>query len=224
MRRSLIILTIGFLLLWQPLALLAAVETLRATAHTTPDGAGSACTDPAFGRDTDLGSFAVCSSFSFQLCTSTPKSDSGEESIRYHTWTTTSESYSTLDLKIKTEVIDNSSTVGDGVITATVTLDYTTNGGTGWNNVFTLFVETGRALTTDTISLSPGQDLSQVEVRIRTVWTTDCTADGTAKIDIDYRFYDGRTEGAIAIAPKLLITKRNFDLTLTAKDVFLLLS
>ena len=207
MRRSLIILTIGFLLLWQPLALLAAVETLRATAHTTPDGAGSACTDPAFGRDTDLGSFAVCSSFSFQLCTSTPKSDSGEESVRYHTWATPGESYDALDLKIKTEVIDSSSTVGDGVITATVTLDYTTDGGTGWNNVFTLFAETGRALTTDTISLSPGQDISQVEVRIRTVWTADCTDDGTARIDIGYKFYDARTEGVVT-APKLLITER----------------
>lgn len=182
-------------------------ETLRPTA----DSDGAAWIDTTRAYDLNLGTFAE----GFVLSIANPGQLGPTESstITFSAWNNNpTYTYTSLDLKIKTEVtIDDS--VGDGVGTHQVILKYSTNGGSSYTNIYN--VSTTRALTTDTISLSAGQDLSQIIVQCYIeARADDRTGSAGQESSTTVDIYDIRTEGLIS-PPSTGLTSDKGTLTAT---------
>ena len=137
-----------------PILQTGGTEEKRPTAQDNPDGeiGGNAYSNPDNAHDDDPDTFAD----GVADTASHPQT----ASIRWKTWGAATATYSSLVLKIDSEVLLTGTTGG-----VTCLLEYSTDGGSSWNTIY--FVGVARARTTDEVSLSAGTDLSQLRVRAR---------------------------------------------------------
>jgi len=126
-----------------------AIETRKPTAYTDPGGA-PATTNPTNAYDTDAATFSI-----------TPFGSGGaSHALTYHTWQTTSFTYSALTLKVKYG--DNGPATND-----TYAINYSIDGGTNWVSLVAATVGTGTTQTAS-VALSASQNLSLVRVELAT--------------------------------------------------------
>jgi hypothetical protein len=102
--------------------------------------------------------------------------------------------YSSLTLKIRSSCsyTEDAPTTGTGRCSA----QYSTDSGATWTTIFNSFLTTdgvGRAVTTDTVTLTALQDLTKVQVRV----CTRGQGNGSDGAETDMVGYDIRTEGVL---------------------------
>jgi len=110
---------------------------------------------------------------------------------RFTTWAEASGGYSALSLKVRT-AFDSTPDVPVGDAHGEATVQYSINGGAAWTTIRSARADW--AAVTDSVSLSAGQNLSQLQVRVCVMGVEDSGENGTGTLT----GYDIRTEGTLS--------------------------
>jgi hypothetical protein len=187
---------------WGSIAIeIVALRTVEIRRPTADSDGGDAC---ALGGS-NTASSAAGNAYDADLTTNIIQTAAGttghgtgvdrNKSRIHSSWAAAGGAYSSLKLKIRSSsVTDSGSTDGGG---ATV-LSYSLNGGSSWTVLHSGSFGTGWSVVTDSITLSPTQDLSLIQVRC-------CAWGGAGDLDValpagsgSVTIYDIRTEGVLA--------------------------
>lgn len=153
------------------------------------DGDGNRLTSSAMANFHDAGGDGTSSTIEGASSPTTDRSLWRQR--KFTAWAAASGSYSALDLKVRT-AFDSLPDVPVGGEHGKAVVQYSTDGGTTWTVIRSAAADW--AATTDSVSLSVGQSLALLQVRVCAVGIPDSGEAGSGTLT----GYDIRTEGTLS--------------------------
>lgn len=195
----------------------ATLELRRPTAHTLNNTGVGSVTNPANAYDANLTTSAYGNGSTGVSCgDQSSDSMSGQGQATYHTWQTTTQTYSSLLLKVRASGFVDAQTFESGGTAnafADAVVEYSLNGGTNWTPIFTLSVVSpgtqSQSTTTFEVTLAKNQSLANLRVRMTASSTSDCNAgigeSAQAQAQAETNIFEAFTEGRYG--SNILITR-----------------
>lgn len=165
----------------------------------------SASTNPATGGDSSFASPG--NAFDDNTGTSSDGNrtadPAGTTSCLWRTWAAPALTYGTLQLKIDSEIVVNSGSVG----TILVFVEYSIDGGSSWKTVY-VAANSARSRRTDVVNLAASMDVvNDLQVRARMLGTVKSGSD----LDIDLKVYEIFTLGDDGTTATLALVSKRAD-------------